>query len=116
MQLIGTGEGLAVMRAIFTVFSKEFRENLRDRRTLFTALIFGPLFAPLLFAAVLSLMIQRGDCAEGRAAVAGRGACRSARRISSSQLRDVRREGRAGRITTMRRRARPCSGTSTRSC
>jgi sodium transport system permease protein len=49
------------VRAIFTVFSKEFRENLRDRRTLFTALIFGPLFAPLLFAAVLSLMIQRGD-------------------------------------------------------
>ena len=49
------------MRAILTVFSKEFRENLRDRRTLFTALIFGPLFAPLLFAAILSLMIQRGD-------------------------------------------------------
>ncbi len=49
------------MRAILTVFSKEFRENLRDRRTLFTALVFGPLFAPLLFAAVLSLMIQRGD-------------------------------------------------------
>jgi sodium transport system permease protein len=49
------------MHAILTVFSKEFRENLRDRRTLFTALIFGPLFAPLLFAAVLSLMIQRGD-------------------------------------------------------
>ena len=49
------------MHAILTVFSKEFRENLRDRRTLFTALIFGPLFAPLLFAAVLSLMIQRTD-------------------------------------------------------
>jgi sodium transport system permease protein len=49
------------MRAIFTVFSKEFRENLRDRRTLFTALVFGPLFSPLLFAAVLALMIQRGD-------------------------------------------------------
>jgi len=49
------------MRAILTVFGKEFRENLRDRRTLFTALIFGPLFAPLLFAAVLSLMIQRTD-------------------------------------------------------
>ncbi len=49
------------MRAIFTVFSKEFRENLRDRRTLFTALVFGPLFSPLLFAAVLGLMIQRGD-------------------------------------------------------
>ncbi len=49
------------MHAIFTVFRKEFHENLRDRRTLFTALIFGPLFAPVLFAAVLSLMIQRGD-------------------------------------------------------
>lgn len=48
------------MGAILTVFSKEFRENLRDRRTLFTALIFGPLFTPLLFAAVLNLMIQRG--------------------------------------------------------
>jgi sodium transport system permease protein len=48
------------MHAILTVFGKEFRENLRDRRTLFTALIFGPLFGPLLFAAVLSLMIQRG--------------------------------------------------------
>jgi sodium transport system permease protein len=49
------------MRAIFTVFAKEFRENLRDRRTLFTALVFGPLFSPLLFAAVLALMIQKGD-------------------------------------------------------
>ena len=33
------------------VFRKEFRENLRDRRTLSSALIFGPLFGPLLFAA-----------------------------------------------------------------
>jgi sodium transport system permease protein len=49
------------VRAILTVFAKEFRENLRDRRTLFTALIFGPLFSPLLFAAVLALTIQRGD-------------------------------------------------------
>jgi sodium transport system permease protein len=49
------------MRAILTVFAKEFRENLRDRRTLFTALIFGPLFSPLLFAAILMLTIQRGD-------------------------------------------------------
>jgi sodium transport system permease protein len=48
------------MSAIFTVFSKEFRENLRDRRTLFTALIFGPLFAPLMFSLVLFMMIQRG--------------------------------------------------------
>jgi len=49
------------VRAIFTVFGKEFRENLRDRRTLFSALVFGPLFSPLLFAVALALMIQRGD-------------------------------------------------------
>jgi sodium transport system permease protein len=49
------------VRAILTVFAKEFRENLRDRRTLFTALVFGPLFSPLLFAAILALMIQKGD-------------------------------------------------------
>jgi sodium transport system permease protein len=47
--------------AILTVFWKEFRENLRDRRTLFSALIFGPLFGPLLFAAVLQLSFKRND-------------------------------------------------------
>lgn len=48
------------MHAILTVFRKELRESLRDRRTLFSALIFGPLFGPLLFAAALNLMIERG--------------------------------------------------------
>jgi sodium transport system permease protein len=47
------------MAAILTVFAKEFRENLRDRRTLMAALIFGPLFGPLLFSGALFLMIQR---------------------------------------------------------
>ena len=42
------------------VFAKEFRENLRERRTLFTALLLGPLLAPLLFAGALSLQLQRG--------------------------------------------------------
>jgi sodium transport system permease protein len=48
------------MRAIWSVFSKEFRENLRDRRTLISALIFGPLFGPVMFGAALSLSIDRG--------------------------------------------------------
>ncbi len=48
------------MWAILGVFRKEFRENLRDRRTLISALIFGPLFGPLLFGAALSLSIERG--------------------------------------------------------
>jgi len=48
------------MAGILTVFAKEFRENLRDRRTLLTATLFGPLFGPLVFAAALALMVQRG--------------------------------------------------------
>jgi len=48
------------VRAILSVFRKEFRENLRDRRTLISALVFGPLFGPLLFGAALSLSIERG--------------------------------------------------------
>ncbi|TLZ14994.1 MAG: ABC transporter permease [Gammaproteobacteria bacterium] len=48
------------MRAILIVFGKEFRENLRERRTLVSALILGPLLGPLLFAGGLSLRIERG--------------------------------------------------------
>jgi sodium transport system permease protein len=48
------------MRAIFTVFTKEFRENLRERRTLLSALILGPLLGPLLLAGGLSLRLERG--------------------------------------------------------
>src|SRR5687767_7463462 len=48
------------MHAVLTVFAKEFRENLRDRRTLLSALLFGPLFGPLLFSVALFLSIERG--------------------------------------------------------
>ncbi|MGH8140649.1 MAG: ABC transporter permease [Steroidobacteraceae bacterium] len=54
------------MQAILSVFRKEFRENLRDRRTLISALIFGPLFGPLLFGAALSLSIERGSAEADR--------------------------------------------------
>ncbi|MDB6082491.1 MAG: transporter permease [Gammaproteobacteria bacterium] len=47
------------MRAIFTVFAKEFLDNLRDRRTLVSALLFGPLFGPLLFGAMVSRMLNQ---------------------------------------------------------
>jgi sodium transport system permease protein len=46
---------------ILTVFVKEVRESLRDRRTLCSALGFGAIFSPLLFAAILSLTIKRND-------------------------------------------------------
>ena len=47
------------MRALFTVFRKEFLENLRDRRTLLSALLFGPLFGPLLFGAMVTRMLNQ---------------------------------------------------------
>jgi sodium transport system permease protein len=49
-----------VIRAILTVFIKEFRENLRDRRTLISALVLGPLLGPVLFSAAMSLNIEQG--------------------------------------------------------
>jgi sodium transport system permease protein len=47
------------MRALITVFGKEFLENLRDRRTLLSALLFGPLFGPLLFGLMVSRMLNQ---------------------------------------------------------
>lgn len=52
------------MKAIWRVFLKEVRENLRDRRTLISALVFGPLFGPILVASALSLSF-RGAGAQG---------------------------------------------------
>jgi sodium transport system permease protein len=47
------------MRTLLTVFAKEFLENLRDRRTLLSALLFGPLFGPLLFGLMVSRMLEQ---------------------------------------------------------
>jgi len=48
-----------MIRTIFTVFKKEVLDNFRDRRTLASALLMGPLFGPLLFAFVINLSIER---------------------------------------------------------
>jgi sodium transport system permease protein len=47
------------MNAMLAVFRKEFMENLRDRRTVMTALLFGPLFGPLFFSAMLQFSLDR---------------------------------------------------------
>jgi sodium transport system permease protein len=47
------------VRALLIVFAKEFLENLRDRRTLVSALLFGPLFGPLLFGLMVSRMLNQ---------------------------------------------------------
>jgi sodium transport system permease protein len=58
-----------VMDAILTVFAKEFRENLRERRTLLSALILGPLLGPILFSTALSLGIEQGIARSDRAVI-----------------------------------------------
>lgn len=47
------------MRILLSVFTKEVLDNFRDRRTLVSALIMGPLFGPMLFAFVINLSIER---------------------------------------------------------
>jgi sodium transport system permease protein len=47
------------MRTLFIVFAKEFLENLRDRRTLLSALLFGPLFGPIIFGLMISRMLEQ---------------------------------------------------------
>ena len=48
-----------MMRTLLTVFRKEVLDNVRDRRTLVSALVMGPLFGPMLFAFVINLSIER---------------------------------------------------------
>ena len=47
------------MGTTFTVFLKEILDNFRDRRTLISALIMGPIFGPVLFSFVINLSIER---------------------------------------------------------
>jgi len=46
--------------AILTVLRKEFFENLRERRTIISALFMGPVFWPLLFSTMLAIGVERG--------------------------------------------------------
>jgi len=48
-----------MMRTFLTVLRKEIVDNLRDRRSLVTALIMGPIFGPVLFAFVMNFSIER---------------------------------------------------------
>ncbi len=47
------------MGTIITVFLKEVLDNIRDRRTLASALLMGPIFGPVLFSFVINLSIER---------------------------------------------------------
>jgi len=47
------------MSHFLTVLLKEIRDNFRDRRTMMSALVFGPLFGPVIFAAVMTLTLKQ---------------------------------------------------------
>jgi sodium transport system permease protein len=47
------------LRKYLAVFYKEAVDNLRDRRTLLTVLVFGPLFGPLFYTVMMSTVINR---------------------------------------------------------
>jgi len=54
------------MRTMLTVFRKEFFENLRDRRTLMSALLFGPLLGPLMLLGILQIITAQGETVTDR--------------------------------------------------
>lgn len=45
--------------SVFTVLLKEVKENLRDRRTLISAFLTGPLLGPLLFVMLINFTLNR---------------------------------------------------------
>lgn len=47
------------MKALTTVFLKEVKENLRDKRTLTSALLTGPLIGPIIFVMLMNAMVTR---------------------------------------------------------
>lgn len=47
------------MSAILTVFRKEVLDNARDRRTLFSAFVLGPLLGPVLFAVLVNVLVSQ---------------------------------------------------------
>jgi sodium transport system permease protein len=47
------------MKTTLTVFLKEVRENLRDKRTVMSALLYGPLLGPIIFVMIMHTVLTR---------------------------------------------------------
>ena len=56
-----------MMSAILTVCRKEILDNSRDRRTLLTAILLGPLMGPILFVSLINFTISRAGSSADRA-------------------------------------------------
>ena len=59
------------MKLIAAVCRKEMLDNVRDRRTMFSTIVFGPLFAPLVFVVMIQIVVNQAiSSAEERLSVA----------------------------------------------
>jgi sodium transport system permease protein len=47
------------MKTTLTVFLKEVKENLRDKRTVLSALLYGPLIGPVIFVLIMNTVLTR---------------------------------------------------------
>jgi sodium transport system permease protein len=54
------------VRFVLTVLRKELRENLRDRRSVLSALIFSAVLTPLVVALLVNLTVRRGQNQDNR--------------------------------------------------
>ncbi|HEX6549587.1 MAG TPA: ABC transporter permease [Gammaproteobacteria bacterium] len=48
-----------MMRQLWSVLRKEVVDNLRDRRTLLTVLVFGPLFGPVFYTVMMNAIVNQ---------------------------------------------------------
>ena len=48
------------MKQILTVFKKELKDNIRDRRSVFFALLYGPVLLPLMMVGPLAMGVKKG--------------------------------------------------------
>jgi sodium transport system permease protein len=55
------------MSAVHTVWKKEVLDNFRDRRTLISALVMGPIFGPILFAFIINISLKQNLSDESQA-------------------------------------------------
>ena len=55
------------MRPVITVLRKELRDNLRDRRSLVSALLFSALLTPMVVALLVNLTVRRGQDQDNKA-------------------------------------------------
>jgi sodium transport system permease protein len=79
------------MNPALTVFIKECRESLRDRRVLLNALVLGPLLGPVLFVLLLRVTISRQiERAAAPLPVAIIGAARAPNLVSALQQQGIR--------------------------